>query len=377
MKKYKLLIYADASFVNDENNIKLLKKLANNKATIKLFKTKLYTSEDTSLDQFKKNSFISKQVIRALRQADVIIINGLENIWLTDYLQNRSYAVGIISNENTNDRCYYHSAYHLSRKFDYIITTDIGYYEKVKGYTPIPCDFINTDNNDLEIEQSLSSLCQRFYGFLVKRNGDSWPRKIIGRVFDTNKLIRLKHLRWATKQGLIFYFANHILPIIPFYHFRYWFYRKFCKYKIGRRTSISPSTFFTGNNFSIGNNSVINRQCYIDAREEIIIGNNVNISNQCYIQTAQHNPRSSDFKYIPGPVQIHDHVWIGARTIILPGVTIGEGAVVGAGAVVNKNIPPYTIAVGVPATVVGERPKNLTYRTDYFPFFDTDYAPYY
>jgi glycosyltransferase involved in cell wall biosynthesis len=133
------------------------------------------------------------------------------------------------------------------------------------------------------------------------------------------------------------------------------------------------TTYFTGFQFSIGDNSVINRQCYIDTREKLVIGNNVNISNQVYIQTATHDPYSPTFDYVKGPVSINDHAWIGARAVILPGVTIGEGAVVGAGAVVTKDIPPYAIAVGVPARIVAKRPEEISYCTRYLPLFDTDY----
>jgi acetyltransferase-like isoleucine patch superfamily enzyme len=55
-------------------------------------------------------------------------------------------------------------------------------------------------------------------------------------------------------------------------------------------------------------------------------------------------------------------VFIGARAIILPGVTIGEGAAVAAGAVVTADVEPYAIVAGVPARVIGSRPRNLTYR---------------
>jgi acetyltransferase-like isoleucine patch superfamily enzyme len=67
-----------------------------------------------------------------------------------------------------------------------------------------------------------------------------------------------------------------------------------------------------------------------------------------------------------------DHAWIGARAIILPGVTVGEGAVVSAGSVVSRDVPPYTIVAGNPAEVIGQRTRDLRYRTRYFPFFDTD-----
>lgn len=60
-------------------------------------------------------------------------------------------------------------------------------------------------------------------------------------------------------------------------------------------------------------------------------------------------------------VQIGDYAWISRRAVILPGVTIGEGAVVAAGAVVTKNVAPYTVVGGVPAKFVAERPRGLTY----------------
>ena len=67
-----------------------------------------------------------------------------------------------------------------------------------------------------------------------------------------------------------------------------------------------------------------------------------------------------------------DHCWIGVRAIILPGVTVGEGAIVAAGSVVAKDVAPYTIVGGNPAKVIGERTRDLNYKTRYFPFFDTD-----
>ena len=57
----------------------------------------------------------------------------------------------------------------------------------------------------------------------------------------------------------------------------------------------------------------------------------------------------------PLPVKIGDDVWIGRRVIILPGVTIGDGCIIGAGAVITKDIPPYSVVVGVPAKVVRRR----------------------
>jgi maltose O-acetyltransferase len=67
-------------------------------------------------------------------------------------------------------------------------------------------------------------------------------------------------------------------------------------------------------------------------------------------------------------VVIGDHAWIGYRALVLPGVTIGEGGVVAAGAVVTKDVPPYAIVAGNPARVVGQRTRDLTYELDYRPW---------
>lgn len=148
------------------------------------------------------------------------------------------------------------------------------------------------------------------------------------------------------------------------------------RFDIGQNSSIAMDCFFTGFatgwSFHVGDNTVINRRCYFDARVGIHIGNNVNISPEVYILTFQHDPQSSSFECKGSAVTIEDYAWIGVRAIILPGVTIGRGAVIGAGAVVTKSLPPYSIAAGVPATVIKERTRDLTYMTRFRPFYDTD-----
>ena len=79
------------------------------------------------------------------------------------------------------------------------------------------------------------------------------------------------------------------------------------------------------------------------------------------IWTAQHDYRSRTFAAAGGPVVIEDFVWLGPRAIVLPGVTIGKGAVVAAGAVVTKDVAPYAVVAGVPAVKVRERPHDLDY----------------
>ena len=79
------------------------------------------------------------------------------------------------------------------------------------------------------------------------------------------------------------------------------------------------------------------------------------------IYTLQHDYNTLDFSTSGGEVIIEDYVWISARSIILPGLTIGRGAVVAAGAVVTKNVPAFTVVGGVPATKIGDRRKDLDY----------------
>jgi len=200
-------------------------------------------------------------------------------------------------------------------------------------------------------------------------------RGALRRVIGAERLKGLDFLALQLRRGVIFYVANHVLDKIPSYRMRYAYYRRFCRYKIGKDTSIAPTVYVTGYFVTVGRNTVINRQCYLDGREPLYIGNCVSISNQVYIQTATHDHQDPYFGWVPGPVRIEDYAWIGARAMILPGVTVGEGAVVAAGAVVAKDVPPYAIVAGIPARVIGERNRDLRYKFNYFPFFDTDYAP--
>jgi acetyltransferase-like isoleucine patch superfamily enzyme len=186
--------------------------------------------------------------------------------------------------------------------------------------------------------------------------------------------LRRKYLGVTTRllPAFGFYLGNHLFMNWMPYGARHWFLRRFCGVRIGRDSSIHMGCFVTGYHIRIGDNTVINRFTYLDGRVPLTIGNNVNVSHYALIQTLTHDPQNPDFVCLELPVVIGDHAWIGARAIICPGVTVGEGAVIGAGAVVTRDVPPYAIAVGNPARVIGERSRELRYRTRYFPFFDTD-----
>ena len=127
--------------------------------------------------------------------------------------------------------------------------------------------------------------------------------------------------------------------------------------------------FDSARNLSIGKSSVINQRCRIDTRGSVTIGSNVSISQEVIILTGDHCSESPDFPFRSRAVVIEDYVWIGTTVMILPGVTIGEGAVVAAGATVHKTVPPYTIVGGVPAKFIKKRPRDLNYKIDYRRLF--------
>jgi Acetyltransferase (isoleucine patch superfamily) len=171
--------------------------------------------------------------------------------------------------------------------------------------------------------------------------------------------------------ALLFYIGNNVMMKQWSYRLRHWYWRKL-GIKLGRESSLCMHSFITGSKITIGDNTVINRFVYLDGRVPLYIGNNVNVSHYVLIQTLTHDPQNPDFICLERPVAIMDHAWIGAKALIMPGVTVGEGAVIAAGAVVTKDVAPYTIVAGVPARKVGERNRDLRYRSKYFPYFDTD-----
>jgi acetyltransferase-like isoleucine patch superfamily enzyme len=112
----------------------------------------------------------------------------------------------------------------------------------------------------------------------------------------------------------------------------------------------------------IGDGSVIGFDVILDGRAGLRLGRHVNVSSSVAIWTIQHDHRDPEFRSVGAPVVVGDRAWLSFRCIVLPGVTIGEGAVVAAGAVVTRDVPPYAIVAGVPAQVIGERePRDLSY----------------
>lgn len=169
-----------------------------------------------------------------------------------------------------------------------------------------------------------------------------------------------------------YYFYNSFITRMPGYGFRRWYLNSILKYKIDKTAAIHMGCFFTGGWLKVGAHSVINRNCYLDCREQITIGSNVSISPECYLITAGHDPQSAGFKGKNAALSIDDNVWLGARVVVLPGADLGKGAVAAAGAVVTKRVEPWTIVGGNPAKFIKNRNPNVNYTLNWFPFFDTD-----
>ena len=167
------------------------------------------------------------------------------------------------------------------------------------------------------------------------------------------------------------YLTNHVVAHVPSFTLRHLWYRRALGIQLGRHAGVHMGTYvwFFGPReirrigVRIGRNSLIGRNCTLDARSPLTIGDNVSISPEVMILAGTHDVNDPTFPPSPvGPhaVAIEDHVWIGTRAMILPGVTVGRGAVVAAGSVVTKDVPPLTIVGGVPAKPLGTRDAGAT-----------------
>jgi len=121
--------------------------------------------------------------------------------------------------------------------------------------------------------------------------------------------------------------------------------------------------FYQPSGVKIGEGSIIGYRTFLDGRSSLVIGKQVDIATEVMIYNSEHDLQALDMKAREEGVEIEDYVFIGPRAIILPGVKIGKGAVVGAGAVVTKDVAPKTIVAGVPAREIGKRQiKELNYK---------------
>lgn len=133
--------------------------------------------------------------------------------------------------------------------------------------------------------------------------------------------------------------------------------------KIGEKCVVRRGVYLASpNELEIGDGTFVGR-ANLYCTGGVKIGKNVNISDGVVVITAKHDVRSAKFEALYEPIFIQDYAWLATNCIILAGVTVGEVAIVAAGAVVTKNVPPYSIVGGNPAQVIGERPRlNFDYK---------------
>jgi galactoside O-acetyltransferase len=130
-------------------------------------------------------------------------------------------------------------------------------------------------------------------------------------------------------------------------------------FRIARNSIVSATDgkLEIGENVSIMDNAQINAN-----RSKVILGNNILIAPNVVIQGVNHNIENININFIDSGDQIgknyiyiEDNVWIGANSVILPGVNIGKGSVIGAGSVVTKDVEPFSVMGGVPAKLIRKR----------------------
>lgn len=127
--------------------------------------------------------------------------------------------------------------------------------------------------------------------------------------------------------------------------------------KLGSYTVINSFAMLFGNKITVGDHSLIMYYCYIDSTKEVSIGNKVGIGGHSFIFT--HGNWQDYLNGGPlafGPVTLEDNVWIPWRAFIMPNVTIGTNAIIGANSLANKSIPANKVAVGSPAKIIGDTP---------------------
>lgn len=183
-----------------------------------------------------------------------------------------------------------------------------------------------------------------------KQTEAAWPPRVV----PASRLFGIRALSYVT---------NYIVSHIPSFTLRHLWYRRVLGVRLGKGSAIFLDCFIWNSGPShmrrsglrIGAHTRINRNCCLDARGSLMIGDNVSISPEVTVLTLQHFYNDPQFADDARPVTIENHVWIGSRAIIMPGVTIGRGAVIAAGAVVTKSVPSLAIVGGVPARPIGQR----------------------
>lgn len=166
---------------------------------------------------------------------------------------------------------------------------------------------------------------------------------------------RVARLIWSVVWAVLF------RPFVgrPFRYWRIFLLRCFGA-KIGKHCSIYANTHIWAPwNLTLGDYVAIGPGVELYAVNKISIGSVVTISQRAFLCTASHDITRLDRPLTHLPITIHDGAWICAQAFVGPGVTVGEGAIVAARAVVTRDVPPWAIVAGNPARIVGWRKPSL------------------
>jgi putative colanic acid biosynthesis acetyltransferase WcaF len=147
---------------------------------------------------------------------------------------------------------------------------------------------------------------------------------------------------------------------VPLYGIKRWLLRRFGA-SIGAGVVIKPHVRIKFPwRLRIGEQSWIGEGVWIDNLATVHLANDACVSQGAYLCTGSHDHRRVTFDLIVKPIVVESAAWIGARAVLLPGVTVHRGAVVAAGSVVTRDVPPGVIVGGSPSRVIGERDTRGT-----------------
>ena len=156
-------------------------------------------------------------------------------------------------------------------------------------------------------------------------------------------------------------FGNAFVNKLPSRHLRRWFYRMMGA-KLGEKTfPCRRVEVLLPKGLKLGSRVAVGWFAELDARGGITVGDDTNISSHVKLITGSHDVDDPEFTADFRPIHIGSHCWLGTGAMVLGGVSVGDGAVVAAGAVVTKDVPPYEVWGGVPARMIRKRPENMTY----------------
>lgn len=138
---------------------------------------------------------------------------------------------------------------------------------------------------------------------------------------------------------------------------------RLCGFDVARDATLQGGVrFFHIGRLHVGAGTVVNRGVYLDNRGGLHIGQHVSIAHDCHIYTLGHDVNDADFATKAKAVHIEDHAVLFAAALVMPGVRLGRGSVVMAGAVVTRDVPALAIVGGNPARVIGQRRIEPQYR---------------